>query len=116
MTLQYAARGVNHSCRHRDSREEMQGCLLEYHEALATYRVTVWRELEAGTPIPTLGSSGPKTRGNGTSTSKGSSRREVLNGSSACWPGPHGAADTLPCQGLECSEAAGAEINRGNVL
>ena len=94
----------------------MQGCLLEYHEALATYRATVWRELEAGTPIPTLGSSGPKTRGNGTSMSKGSSRREVLNGSSACWPGPHGATDTLPCQGLECSEEAGAEINRGNVL
>ena len=107
---------MTHSCGHRDSREETQGCLLEYHEALATYRATVRRELEAGTPIPTLGSSGPKTGSNGTSVSKGSNRREILNGSGAHWPGPHGAMDAQPCQGLECSEEAGAERNIRSVL
>lgn len=40
-------------------------------------QATVWRELEAGTSIPNLGSSGSKTWSNGTAMSKGSSRREV---------------------------------------
>lgn len=72
-------------------------------------------ELEAGTSIPNLGSSGSKTWSNGTAMSKGSSRREVQMAVAPVGL-DHMARRCTACQGLGAVRRLQQEEARGNVL